>query len=188
MTLSGGKVALSFWSYEGASYDPALYTGALGYSNGKVTFAWAGPLTIDYAFARDDGSDFTTYGDVEKAGDADLWLAPAPPDFRTYIQDYWAKGNARSQPYCDYPYQVTVDRYSSQGFASGGEGACGGNADIWAKTAHGWTLLLGYQDGPFCWELPKQPTLAKALHALGLSCMTRSGGVVKQGSWPELGR
>ena len=173
------RIHVRWRGYEGAGSTFTTFTGVIGWKHGHRTWSHTGPLTIDYA--RDRYSYDFGPGIVTAPSDAKTWLFPAPRRFWTFIRHRWHKDAGYG---CDQTF-VNVDRYSHKGFASGGEGGCGGAAYIWHRVKGRWRVLLGYQDGPFCWSMTKP--LRRALHVLALSCYTRAGHTRHLGHWPRSG-
>jgi hypothetical protein len=187
LAFRNGGVDVAFRSYEGAAFTMSTYRGRLTATGGKVDFSYDGPLTVDYDSGRSSsGGDSFGPGIVTGLHDASLWLRPAPTDFQDFIESEWSKLEANNDG-CPISPTVLVSRYSHLGFASGDEGSCGGAAYLWYRTSQGWKVLMGYQDGPFCDDVAREPTLKAALTALGLSCYSQSGAVQHLGRWPASG-
>lgn len=180
-----GRIKVRWRGYEGAGSTFTTYRGTIGWKKGRRTWRHTGPLTIDYAKGRysyDFGPGIVTAGT-----DAKTWLSPAPKAFRSFIRHRWNKLAAASGG-CPYTPTINVDRYSHKGFASGGEGSCGGAAYVWGRVHGKWRALFGYQDGPYCQGLSKLNR--RALHVLGLSCMDTKPPYHSHllGHWPKSGQ
>jgi len=180
-----GRIQVRWQGYEGAGSTFTTYRGVIGWKKGHRTWSHTGPMTIDYAKDR-SSYDFGP-GIVGSASDARVWLYPAPTAFRTFIRHRWQRVEATNpESICGFHGYVTVDRYSHKGFASGGEGGCGGVAFVWGRVHGTWRVVVGYQDLPSCTSLTK--IQRRAFVALAQSCMTKSGGSRHLGHWPSSGQ
>jgi hypothetical protein len=76
-------------------------------------------------------------------------LDGTPETFRTFIVGVWQKDADQG---CATP-TVTVQKYSSAGYALGGVGGCGGYAALWVDQDGHWKEALGTQDQWRCSDL-----------------------------------
>lgn len=188
MTYGHGKVTVAFDTYDGANSSRATYTGTLSYTGGKAALSYAGPLTLDYESGRDGTYVTLGPGIVKSRADANLWLSPAPADFKAFIAQQWAT-LAPVASHCGLSAVVSVARYTHLGYAYGGVNSCGGAEVFWAKTAAGWQTIFGTQEAIYCRKVSGNATLKKALAALGLPCYTDSDQPVRPPRpWPASGR
>lgn len=172
------RAHLTLTGYDGCCFTTTIRTAKVWRSTSSFSWQSSGVLTIDFAHGRGD----TTYGGpgiVESATDAAIWLNPAPKKFKRFIARRWK----RLLNGCNAA--VYVDRYSHKGFAIGAETACGGARTVWAQRDGRWRLVLGYQDGPYCYGLTKLQR--RALKVLGQSCYDRHFKRHKLGNWPRSG-
>jgi pimeloyl-ACP methyl ester carboxylesterase len=191
LTLSGGKkprVTVAFRSYEGAGFGIGTYTGTLAWSSGKPTFDHSEPLTADFTTDDDGNSLGIGYGTINQATDVETWLPNTPPDFADFIRNEWLKTNRELAGSCPSGANVSVDKYSHLGFASGGEGGCGGAAYIWAKDGGQWRTIDISQEAPYCSQASNQ--LKRAYYVLGIGCYASANStqITNRGQWPASGQ
>lgn len=107
-----------------------------------------GVQLVDYRDSAGSGMSITSATGVDKLHDA-------PDDFKAFIQSEFkkltAKMNSAAIAQC-HP-QVTVYALRTDGFAIGGETACGGAQDLWARVGGSWKTALGMQNYPKCGDL-----------------------------------
>lgn len=183
LRFDGDTVDVAFTTYEGAGFNVANYRGDLTWTGSRpVLDHGGGPLTVTYT--GDSSGLGIGSGVVTEPDAADLWLRPAPADFRAFVQRLWQEND--DGPTC--PATVSVDRWSHLGFAAGGISTCGGYGAVWARGPGGWEEVLGYQDGPYCDALSDRAR--DALTALAIPCLDPndvSEGELLGEEWPASG-
>jgi hypothetical protein len=90
------------------------------------------------------GVQVTAIADVSK-------LDGTTGSFKDFIADAW-RDDARTG--CATP-TITVQKYSSDGFALGGVGGCGGYQALWVTTDAHWQQALATQDEWLCGDLAR---------------------------------
>ena len=191
LTATGSKPAsvnVAFRSYEGAGFGVGTYTGTLGWASGKPTFDHSEALTADYGSEDENRSFDFGFGVINEASDVDTWLPNAPSDFTEFIRNEWLRTNRELAGSCPSGANVTVDKYSHLGFASGGEGGCGGAAYVWAKVQGRWRTVDVSQEAPYCSQA--STLLKRAYYVLGIGCYATASGTVitNRGNWPSSGQ
>ena len=108
----------------------------------------SGVRLIDYRDSHGDGLILASVADVEK-------LDRAPDDFKAFIRSEYQKLTAgmSSAVIAQCHAQIEVEALRTDGFAIGGESACGGALKLWAKVDGSWKTVLGMQDYPSCRDL-----------------------------------
>lgn len=167
-----------------AGYARTTYRGVIGWSHGRMTWSYTGPLTADYAVNRN--SDNSGPGIVNSPSDVRT-LAPAPQAFRNFIKQRWNRmNNAPAAKDCAQPPSINVDRYSHKGFAVGGENDCGGAIFVWGVVRGRWAPIWESQQPPQCSQLTALQR--RAFVALGQQCWVTNGQPTKTlGNWPTSG-
>ncbi|MFL6109174.1 MAG: hypothetical protein ACJ72D_10240 [Marmoricola sp.] len=100
----------------------------------------AGPKVITYPGS---GVFVATPADADK-------LTGTSGEFKAFIADL-ARRDAESGAGCpDAAHGVTVQKYSSAGFASGASNDCGGGIQLWVRYNDAWGIAQSTQDGWDC--------------------------------------
>jgi hypothetical protein len=176
------KLRVSWHGYDGAGFTVAPYRGTLGWSKKHLTWKHSGPLVIDYA---SDQTGTPNGAEVTGPHQARALLAPAPKSFTRFIRHRFNKLVASAGECAQYA-DVSVQRYSHQGFAVGGEGACGGALYLWAHVGGRWKAILGWQDYPRCGSLTRLQR--RGYVATGQACWSgKAQNPVTLGDWPRSG-
>jgi hypothetical protein len=87
--------------------------------------------------------------EVKAASDTSK-LEGTSEDFKTFIADVWRQNLAD----CPTP-DITVQKYSTAGYALGGVGGCGGYVALWVGQDGHWKEALGTQDEWTCGDLTR---------------------------------
>lgn len=106
------------------------------------------PTPPDVITYPGSGVEITDPADVDK-------LDGTSAAFKAFIADQ-ARRAAQSGSTCpDAAHAVTVQKYSSAGYAAGGFNSCGGYAALWVRQDGQWKEALGTQDEWRCGDLAR---------------------------------
>lgn len=158
----GEAVAVSYSTAQRGHTYVTTYDGRVSVSGARARLAPGPAQSIVYQSANNPRFASGAPGIVNKPADARRDLGAAPADFKAFIVHRLAELNAQN-PHC--PQNINVTTYS-HGWASGGEGGCGGNAAIWGRVHGHWKVVSGSQDVTACSQLhrlgvPADPLIAK---------------------------
>jgi hypothetical protein len=88
---------------------------------------------------------------VEVVGEGDVGqLTGTTPEFRAFVAGQARKAATDGAACPDASHGITVQKYSSAGYALGGVNACGGYAALWVERDGAWQEGLGTQDAWDC--------------------------------------
>ncbi|MCW2759272.1 MAG: hypothetical protein JWO46_3018 [Nocardioidaceae bacterium] len=108
----------------------------------------SGATLIDYRDKDGHGVAVTSQAHVAKLHDS-------PDDFKAFV--LWVlttmTAGMTSAAIAQCHPAVEVDAVRTDGFAIGGETACGGAQDLWTNAGGSWRTVLGMQDLPACRDL-----------------------------------